>query len=99
VNVQFTPSARRQFLNAVAFIRRDKPTAATAFRSKVEQKLRRLESFPDSGRRIPEFSDLPYRELIAAPYRLFYRAHKDTVWVVAVWHGAQIPEEPEGGNA
>ncbi len=99
MNVQFTPSARRQSLSAIAFTRRDKPTAAKAFRRTVEQKLRRLESFPDSGRRIPEFSDLPYRELIAAPFRLFYRVHKDTVWVVAVWHGAQIPEEPEGENA
>jgi toxin ParE1/3/4 len=99
VNVQFTPSARRQFLNAIAFIRRDKPTAAKAFRRKVEQKVRRLENFPDSGRRIPEFPDLLYRELIATPYRLFYRIHKDTVWVVAVWHGAQLPEEPEGENA
>jgi plasmid stabilization system protein ParE len=99
VKVQFTPSARRQFLSAIAFIRRDKPAAATRFRHKVEGKLRRLEDFPESGRRIPEFPDLPYRELIAAPYRLFYRVHGDSVWVVAVWHGAQIPAEPDDKGA
>ncbi len=91
--VQFTPSARGQFLAAIAFIRRDKPSAAKAFREKVAQKLRRLESFPESGRRIPEFPDLPYREVIVRPYRFFYRTSGDTVWVVAVWHGAQLPEE------
>jgi len=94
VNIRFTPSARRQFLDAIAFIRRDKPTAARSFRRNVEDKLRRLEGFPESGRRIPEFADLPYRELIATPYRLFYRVDEDTVWVVAVWHDAQLPEEP-----
>jgi len=94
VIVQFTPSARGQFLAAIAFIRRDKPSAARASRHKVEQKLKRLESFPESGRRIPEFPDLPYREVIIRPYRFFYRTSGETVWVLAVWHGAQLPEEP-----
>lgn len=30
-----------------------------------------------------------------APYRFFYRVKDRTVWVVAVWHGAQLPGEPE----
>ena len=38
--------------------------------------------------------DLPYREVIVSPYRFFYRIKEATVWVVAVWHGAQPPEEP-----
>jgi plasmid stabilization system protein ParE len=58
--------------------------------------LRRLERFPESGRVLPEFLDLPYREVIVAPYRFFYRVVDRTVWVVGVWHGAQIPEEPRG---
>lgn len=94
MKVLFTPSARQQFLAAIAFVRRDKPNAARRFRREVEQKLRRLADFPESGRRIPEFPDLPYRELIAKPYRLFYRVQENNVWVVAVWHGAQLPDEP-----
>ena len=43
---------------------------------------------------VPEFPDLPYREVIVEPYRFFYRIEEATVWVVAVWHGAQPPEEP-----
>ena len=58
--------------------------------------MRRLEKFPESGRAIPEFPDLPHRELIIAPYRFFYRVKGKTVWVVAVWHGAQLPGEPPG---
>jgi len=98
VKVRFTPSGRRQFLDAVAYIVRDDPVAARRFRQRAEAVLRRLERFPRSGRILPEFPELPYREVIVAPYRLFYRVEGKTVWVVAVWHGAQIPEEPRLGG-
>jgi plasmid stabilization system protein ParE len=91
--VQFTPSARDQFLSALSYIRKDKPSAAVNFRNRAEKVLRRLEDFPESGRLIPEFPDLPYREVIVAPYRFFYTCRNDVVWIVAVWHGAQLPKE------
>jgi toxin ParE1/3/4 len=95
VRVRFTPSARLQFLEAIAYIRRDKPRAARGFRQRAEKVLRRLEDYPDSGRLIPEFPDLPHREVIVNPYRFFYRVEKKTVWIVAVWHGAQEVDEPK----
>ena len=94
MKVQFTPSARTQFLFALSYIRRDKPSAAVSFRNRTEKTLRRLEDFPESGRIIPEFPELSYREVIISPYRFFYKIKVDVVWIVAVWHGAQIPEEP-----
>lgn len=60
--------------------------------------LRRLARFPQSGRVLPEFPDLPYREVIISPYRFFYGAAGTTVWAVAVWHGAQISKEPSLGG-
>jgi plasmid stabilization system protein ParE len=94
VKVNFTPSARAQFLSALSYIRKDKPSAAVNFRNRTEKILRRLENFPESGRIIPEFPDLPFREVIISPYRFFYKIKVDVVWLVAVWHGAQIPKEP-----
>jgi toxin ParE1/3/4 len=73
VRVRFTPTGRVQFLAAIAFIRRENPVAAARFRQRAEQALRRLEQFPESGRVVPEFPDLPYREVIVPPYRFFYR--------------------------
>jgi len=98
LRVRFTRSGRRQFLDAVAYILRDNPVAARRFRQRAERVLRRLERFPDSGRVLPEFPDLPYREVVVAPYRFFYRVADKPVWVVGVWHGAQIPEEPRRGG-
>lgn len=92
MKVRFTPSAREQFLAAVEYIRRDKPSAALRFRKRAERVLRRLEKFPHSGRVIPEFPGLPYREVIVKPYRFFYRSKDNVIWVVAVWHSAQLPE-------
>ena len=90
MEVRFTPSARSQFLNAIAYICRDNPTEAEAFHQKAQKSLSRLSRFLRSGRALPEFPDLPFREIIVPPYRI-----KDkTVWVVAVWHGAQLPEQP-----
>jgi toxin ParE1/3/4 len=68
--------------------------AARAFRRRAEARLRRLERFPGSGRSIPEFPDLPHREILVSPYRFFYRVKSHVVWVVAVWHGAQLPGVP-----
>lgn len=95
MRIRFTPTAREQFLAAVAYIQRENPPAAIRFRKRVEESVRRLTRFPQSGRVLPEFPELPYRELIVAPYRLFYRTKGKTMWVVAVWHGAQLPESPE----
>ena len=94
MKVKFTPSARNQFLSSLSYIRKDKPSAAINFRNRAEKILRRLEDFPESGRIIPEFPELPYREVIISPYRFFYKIKDDAVWIVAVWHGAQLPKEP-----
>ncbi len=98
MKVRFTPSARAQFLAAIVYIYRDNPTAAATFRLKAEKALLRLQRFPRSGRTLPEFPDLPFREVIVAPYRFFYRVEGNTLWIVAVWHGAQLPEEPHGSE-
>lgn len=95
MKVRFTSSARTQFLSALTYIRRDSPVAALNFRERAETVLRRLEEFPNSGRVVPEFPELPYREVIISPYRFFYRVKGEIVWIVAVWHGAQLPEEPK----
>jgi len=94
LKIRFTPTARTQFLSALTYIRRDKPSAAARFRQRAEKALKKLLKYPESGRHIPEFPELPYREVIVPPYRFFYRIEDDIVWIVAVWHGAQLPDEP-----
>jgi toxin ParE1/3/4 len=96
VRIRFTPSARFQFLEALGYICRDNPSVARGFRQRAEKILRRLKRYPESGRLIPEFPELPHREVIIRPYRFFYRIEKKTIWIIAVWHGAQEVEESGG---
>jgi len=94
LKVRFSPSARAQFLAGLAYIVSDKPGAARKLKARAQKILLRLKRFPDSGRKIPEFSQLVHREVVVPPYRFFYRLDGDTIWIVAVWHGAQIPRSP-----
>ncbi len=94
VKIRFTPTGKKQFLSALSYIHRDDPQAALRFRRRTEKVLRRLERHPKSGRALPEFPNLPYREVIIPPYRFFYRVESKTVWVVAAWHSAQLPLKP-----
>ena len=95
MRVRFTPFAHAQLLGAIAYIHRENPTAARAFRHKAQKAVARLRRFPRSGRVLPEFPDLPFREVIVAPYRFFYRTKEKTVWIVAVWHERQSPASPD----
>ena len=95
MRILFTPTARLQFIEALEYIQSDNPSAAIDFLHKAEKGLSRLIQFPESGRLLPEFPDLPFREVIVQPYRFFYRIKDDVVWIVAVWHGAQLPHEPD----
>ncbi|MBF0139081.1 MAG: type II toxin-antitoxin system RelE/ParE family toxin [Magnetococcales bacterium] len=95
MKLRFTTSARTEFLAAFKTICRENPTAAQAYFQRAKHVLQRLEPFPYSGRSLPEFPDLPHREVIVPPYRFIYRVSDDTVWVVAVWHGARLLANPE----
>ena len=94
LRVRLTRPARAQFPAAFAYIHADRPPAARAFRHRVNAVLARLADFPDSGRVVPELPDLQFREVTVDPYRFFCRVKGGTVWVVAAWLGAHIPDAP-----
>ncbi len=94
MRVRFTPSALGEFLEVLAYVHRDNPAAARCLRQRAERVPRRLEHFPDSARKLPEFPELPHHEVLVRLYRFFYRVHGRTVWIAAVWHGARQAQEP-----
>jgi plasmid stabilization system protein ParE len=69
-------------------------SAASTFRKKAEKTLSRLRRFPGSGTALPEFPDLPFREVAIAPCRFIYRVKQKTVWIVGVWHSTRLPKKP-----
>ncbi len=95
MRVLFAPQAEQQYLGALRYIRTKSPAEALGVQQRAEAVMAQLRKHPHSGHAIPEFPELPHCELPVPPYRFFYRAVDDTVWIVAVWHARQVPEEPD----
>ncbi len=94
MKIRFTLSAQAQLKSAVDYIRRDRPSAAASFATKAKKRLKRLQAYPNSGRKVPEYPESQVREVVVSPYRFFYQLRGKTVWILAVWHEAQLPDDP-----
>lgn len=71
--------------------------AASRFLRSLERAHERLAGYPWSGHRIPEFSLHRCREFVVRPYRFFYFVDeaRQMIWIVDIWHGAQLPTAPQ----
>jgi plasmid stabilization system protein ParE len=97
MKVDLTPTARTRLREITIYLVSENPFAAEKMLRTIDRSIDRLASFPRLGHPVPEFPDMQLRQLIVHPYRIFfvvYEAQK-TVWVVDVWHGAQIPSRPK----
>ncbi|MCC6272718.1 MAG: type II toxin-antitoxin system RelE/ParE family toxin [Deltaproteobacteria bacterium] len=81
-------------LDAIAdYIALDKPKAARSLVQRVFQKVGMLGCFPNLGTRPAEVKDLPYRQLIISPCRVFYRVEGKKIYIVSVLRGeTRIPK-------
>ena len=88
----WTRPALDSLLDITRFIQADKPSAARRFAASINGKVGRLQSFPQSGREVPEFPSAGLREVLVADYRIIYRFMKsrNTVQILAVQHGARL---------
>lgn len=98
MRVRFTRQAAKQYLDALRKLRAKNAAGASTVQQRTEAAIDVLREHPHAGHAIPEFPELPHRELSAPPYRLFYRVVDDTVWIVAVWHARRRPGLPESDS-
>lgn len=76
--------------------------AAERFLAEFNRGMRRVQRFPLSGSRLPENPDCEMRQIIVwKNYRVFYFVEpaRGAIWVLNIWHTAQVatvPELPEG---
>ena len=55
---------------------------------RIREHVNTLESFPESGRILPEAGLPVLREKVIPPFRVLYRLYDDRVEIVTVFHGA-----------
>ena len=91
--VFWSPQAIRDVESIRAFIAQDSPAYAELVARQLVAAVERLQSFPESGRVVPERSDSDIREIVAGPYRIVYRLRGGTAEVATVFRGSrQFPD-------
>ena len=88
--VRWAQRAQDDLHEVYRFIARDSPRAAQAVVERLLRATERLALFPESGRMVPEFPELNYREILVGSYRVLHRLEGDTVWIVAIVHGRRL---------
>ena len=73
-----------------AYVARDSVRYAALLAERIVAAVGRLESFPESGRVVPEVGDASLREVIRGAYRIVYRIQAESIQVVTVHHAARL---------
>lgn len=85
--MRWSQDAERDLEGIVDYIATESPLNALRVFDRLHEQARKLEAFPERGRRVPEIpadSEPRLRELVIAPWRLIYAVNADAVLVVAV---------------
>ena len=90
--LRWSMEALRNLQEILSYIEKDSPERAAGFGKKVLAGVQRLESFPSSGRWVPELDDQrpPPREIIIGEHRVIYRLNSGIVEIVTIVHGKRL---------
>ena len=91
MKVEWTQLAQDRVFDIAAYISLDSFIEAEKWIDKIFNYVKRLETFPESGRYVPEFQNRKeIRELIFGNYRIIYRIETDTTYILTVRNYKQI---------
>lgn len=88
--LRWTEHAVTQLEGIVDYISATSPVYAEAVVVRINHRLQLSRLHPDIGKRVLEKDDPTIRELVASPYRVFYRHRTDCIEVLAIVHGRQL---------
>jgi len=72
------------------YIALDNLSAAANYVQKVFDRVDRLATYPNTGKRPTELPRTPYREVVVPPCRIFYRVEKNTVFILHVMRSERL---------
>ena len=91
--VIWTEGALRDLDEIADYIAGENAEAANRLVRRVFERLDLLETFPEIGRWVPEFTRRNHREIVVAPYRVVYSIRKGVVFIELVIRGEQLMTE------
>lgn len=92
--VEWAPGALQDLEEILEYVAAHDSTDGVA--SRILGRTASLVSHPRRGRIVPELREVgieAYRELIFAPYRIFFRVRRGAVWIVGILDGRRDIEE------
>jgi toxin ParE1/3/4 len=91
--VIWSPQSLHDLESIRAYIAEDSPAYAELVVRRIVAAVERLQTFPESGRMVPEREAPEIREVIVRPYRVVYRLDPEGVEIVTVFRGSrEFPE-------
>lgn len=90
MRIIWSPLAINRTSEIAKYIAQDSAATAANWIDAVFTKVEQLESFPESGRIVPEINTQKIRELIYGNYRIIYRIEEKQISILTVRHGKQI---------
>ena len=88
--VIWSPEALDDVDSIAEYIAKDSPFYAQSVVEQIQNVSRKLSALPHRGRIVPELKNNAYREQFIYSYRLIYRVTDQTVYIIAVIHGARL---------
>ncbi len=90
VQVKWTNLTVEDLKGIYEYIARDSANYAKIQLIRIKSKVKILNSYPFSGRIVPEYNDENYRELIEGDYRIIYKiVNKHLIDILTVHHAAR----------
>ncbi len=94
--VRWTDEAATDLQAIHDYIARDFVIYANSEVQKILQAVDTLETFPETGRIVPEHDREDLREIVLPPYRIVYRSHRDVVHILTVFRAERrLPDLPD----
>lgn len=93
MEIIWTRQALEMVNEFVDYIARDDYQTAERWALELMQKTDKLADHPRLGRIVPEYNEETLREIIAGNYRIAYRIKEEAIYIEAVWHVRQLPDE------
>ncbi|NNM53473.1 MAG: type II toxin-antitoxin system RelE/ParE family toxin [Spirochaetales bacterium] len=97
MKILWSEDASQDLLDIVSYIKdRSGSTMAREIYSRIQEKVKKSNSFPDSHRVAPELAEIgiaEIKEIIESPWRIFYRISNDEMRILSVVDGRRNVEE------
>jgi len=87
--IEWTPLAVQDLESIFEYISKDSVFYAARQVDRLVNRVDVLESFPASGKIVPEFNDESIRELLEGNYRIVYKVTSETIFIARVHHSAK----------